>query len=170
MRIAALAPLWALALVFGLFAPALAADNAAPEFTLKDLENKDVKLSEVYKNGPVVVAFWSTWCKNCPDEMKQFQRMYDQYKEQGLTVLGVSIDCSKTVSKVRPWIQGRRFTFPILLDTANNVKRLYNVNPVPHSFIIDTSGQIVYSHIGYRPGDEKAYEAEILKLLKPSQS
>lgn len=170
MRIAALAPLWALALVFGLLAPALAADNAAPEFTLKDLENKDVKLSEVCKNGPVVVAFWSTWCKNCPDEMKQFQRMYDQYKERGLTVLGVSIDCSKTVSKVRPWIQGRRFTFPILLDTANNVKRLYNVNPVPHSFIIDTSGQIVYSHIGYRPGDEKAYEAEILKLLKPSQS
>ncbi len=170
MRIAALAPLWALVLVFGLCAPALAGDNAAPEFTLKDLENKDVKLSEVCKNGPVVIAFWSTWCKNCPDEMKQFQRMYDQYKDQGLTVLGVSIDCSKTVSKVRPWIQGRRFTFPILLDTANNVKRLYNVNPVPHSFIIDKAGQIVYSHIGYRPGDEKAYEAEIVKLLKPSQS
>lgn len=168
MRIAALASLGALILAFGLCVAAHAGDTVAPDFTLKDLENKDVKLSDIYKNGPVVVAFWSTWCKNCPDELKQFQRMYDQYKEQGLTVLAVSIDCSKTVSKVRPWVQGRRFAFPILLDTANNVKRLYNVNAVPHSFIIDKAGQIVYSHIGYRPGDETAYEAEILKLLKPS--
>lgn len=140
--------------------------NTAPDFTLKNIEGKTVKLSEVYQDGPVILTFWSTWCKNCPEEMKHFQRFYDQYKEQGLTVLAVSIDGTKTVSKVRPWVTGRRLNYPILLDTKGDVKRLYHVKPVPHSFVIDSKGQIVYSHVGYRPGDEVKYERHVKELLK----
>ncbi len=165
MRIASLA-LACGALLALAASPLSAADNVAPDFTLKNLQNQEVKLSDVYKDGPVLLTFWSTWCKNCPDEMKHFQRMFDAHKDKGLTVLAVSIDCSKTVSKVRPWINGRRFNYPVLLDTDHQVKRLYHVNPVPHSFVIDTQGHIVYSHVGYRPGDEKAYEAQIGKLLE----
>lgn len=145
--------------------------DAAPDFILKDLNGKKVRLSKVYKEGPVMLSFWSTWCKNCPDEMKHFQRFYDKYKKQGFTVLGISIDDNKTVSKVRPWVMGRRFTFPILFDTKHDAKQLYHVKPVPHSFLVDQKGQIVYSHVGYRPGDEVAYEKELLKLLgqKPAE-
>ncbi len=165
MRVATLTLLCGLLVAAGIWASAEAGDQA-PDFTLRDIKKKNVRLSEVYKEGPVLLTFWSTWCKNCPDEMKHFQRFYDEYKEQGLTVLAVSIDNSKTVSKVRPWIQARRLDYPVLYDTDNKVKRIYHVGPVPHSFVIDQKGQIVYSHVGYRPGDEKTYEKEILKLLK----
>jgi len=158
----------ALAILIGLLlfstSPVMAADKA-PNFTLKNLEGKQVELAEVLKNGPVLISFWSTWCKNCPAEMKHFQKFYDKYKEQGLTVLAISIDTSKTEKKVKPWIKGRRFTFPVLMDTKNKVMKLYHVRPVPHSFVVDQEGQIVYSHVGYRPGDEKAYEKAITKLL-----
>lgn len=146
-------------------APLAQAADQAPDFTLTDLGGKKVKLSDVYKDGPVLVSFWSTWCKNCPAEMKHFQRFYDKYKDQGLTVLSVSIDNSKTVAKVKPWIMGNRFSFPVLLDTNNDVMRLYHVRPVPHSFVVNQKGEIVYSHVGFRPGDEKGYEKTILELL-----
>lgn len=154
-----------LGLLFASVHNAAADTNAAPDFTLKNLDGALVKLSDVYKQGPVILSFWSTWCKNCPEEMKHFQRFYDQYKEQGLTVLGISIDGTKTVAKVKPWVTGRRLNFPILLDQKGDVMRLYHVKPVPHSFIVDREGQIVYSHVGYRPGDEVKYEKEIQKLL-----
>lgn len=155
-------------LVFAVVNVAGADSNVAPDFTLETLDGKTLKLSDVYKNGPVLLTFWSTWCKNCPEEMKHFQRFYDQYKERGLTVLAVSIDGTKTISKVKPWITGRRLNYPVLLDRKGDVKRLYHVKPVPHSFVINPKGEVVYSHIGYRAGDETAYEKEIKKLLKQS--
>jgi cytochrome c biogenesis protein CcmG, thiol:disulfide interchange protein DsbE len=166
MRIAAMA-LLCVVLLFSSFSAQ--ATDKAPDFTLKNLKGKNVKLSDVYKDGPVLLTFWSTWCKNCPEEMNHFQRFYNEYKDQGLTVLALSIDQSKTLSKVKPWVKGRRLDYPVLLDTKNKVKKLYHVSPVPHSFVINTKGEIVYSHVGYRPGDEKAYEAAIKKLLTATE-
>ncbi len=162
MRFAAVALLIGMLLLSTL--PASAADDA-PNFTLKNLKGKPVELAEVLKKGPVLLSFWSTWCGNCPAEMTHFQKFYEKYEEQGLTVLAISIDTSKTEKKVKPWIKGRRYTFPVLMDTKNKVMRLYHVGPVPHSFVINQEGKIVYSHVGFRPGDERGYAAAIAKLL-----
>lgn len=164
MRIATIA-LLCVVFLFTSFSGNAQATDMAPDFTLKNLEGKDVKLSDVYKDGPVLVTFWSTWCKNCPEEMNHFQRYYNDYKEKGLTVLAISIDTSRTLSKVKPWVSGRKLDYPVLLDSKNRVMKLFHVTKVPHSFVINQQGEVVYSHIGYRPGDEKAYEAEIKKLL-----
>ena len=170
MRSLIITILCGLLIIAGIASNAGAADKA-PDFKLKDLKGKTVHLADVYKKGPVLITFWSTWCKNCPEEMKHFQRYYDKYKDQGLTVLAVAIDDSKTVAKVKPWVVGRRFTYPVLYDTNHDVKLRYHVRPVPHSFIVDTQGKIVYSHIGYRPGEEVAYEKKIKELLaaKPAK-
>jgi peroxiredoxin len=156
-----------LALLPGLLlsAPGAWGADAAPDFSLPDLNGKTVRLSSVYAEGPVVLSFWATWCVPCPEEMKHLQRFYEKYKEKGLTVLAPAIDGSKTVSKVKPFVMGRRFTYPILLDTNSDVKRLYRVAVVPTIFIIDRNGQITYSHVGYRPGDEVELEKAIQKAL-----
>jgi peroxiredoxin len=148
---------------------ATAADKA-PDFTLPNLDGKNVKLSELCPSGPVVLSFWATWCVPCPEEMKHLQRLYEKYGEQGLQVLAPAIDGSKTVSKVRPFVMGRRFSFPVLLDTNNDVKRLYRVAVVPTIFLINTAGEVVYHHVGYRPGDEVELEKEIQKVLGPAKS
>ncbi|MBD3237462.1 MAG: redoxin domain-containing protein [Candidatus Eisenbacteria bacterium] len=159
------------ALTAGLVAGSIpAAADQAPDFTLPDLSGNSVKLSATYPNGPVVLSFWATWCVPCPEEMKHLQRLWEKYGEQGLQVLAPSIDGSKTVSKVRPFVMGRRFSFPVLLDTNNDVKRLYRVAVVPTIFLIDTEGNVTYHHVGYRPGDEVELEKEIQKLLGPPKA
>lgn len=149
-------------------APVASAADKAPDFTLPDLDGNSVKLSAACPAGPVVLSFWATWCVPCPEEMKHLQRLYEKYGDQGLQVLAPAIDGSKTVSKVRPFVMGRRFSFPVLLDTNNDIKRLYRVAVVPTIFLINTAGEVVYYHVGYRPGDEVELEKEIQKLLGPA--
>lgn len=162
---------WLSALAFSLlFALAIPAQGVekAPDFSLPSVAGDTVKLSAAYPKGPVVLSFWATWCVPCPEEMKQLQQLYDKYRERGLQVIATSIDGSKTVASVRPFVTGRRFTYPVLLDTNNDVKRLYQVTAVPTVFVINATGEIAYHHVGYRPGDEVELEKEIQKVLAAS--
>jgi peroxiredoxin len=137
------------------------ADEMAPDFSLPNLDGKAVRLSSLYAKGPVVVSFWATWCVPCPEEMKHLQRFYEKYSADSLTVLAIAIDGPKTVSKVKPFVMGRRITMPVLLDSNNDVKRLYRVTAVPTICIVERGGRIAYSHVGYRPGDEVNLEKKI---------
>jgi len=145
------------------------AAESAPDFSLPNLDGKTVRLASVEARGPVVVSFWATWCVPCPEEMKHLQRLYQKYAADSLTVLAVAIDGPKTASKVKPFVMGRRFTMPVLLDTNNDVKRLYNVNAVPTVYVLRRGGVISYTHTGYRPGDEVTLEKEIQKAIGPRQ-
>jgi peroxiredoxin len=142
-----------------------ATGETAPDFSLPDLDGKAVRLSSVYAKGPVVAAFWATWCVPCPEELKHLQRFYEKYPADSLTVLAIAIDGPKTVSKVKPFVLGRRITMPVLLDSNNDVKRLYRVGAVPTVCVIERGGRIAYSHVGYRPGDEVNLEKEIRKAI-----
>jgi peroxiredoxin len=142
-----------------------AAGETAPDFSLPNLDGKAVKLSSVYAKGPVVVSFWATWCVPCPEELKHLQRFYGKYPADSLTVLAVAIDGPKTASKVKPFVLGRRFTMPVLLDTNNDVKRLYQVTAVPTVYVIERGGKVAFTHTGYRSGDEVNLEKEIQKAI-----
>lgn len=139
--------------------------ETAADFSLPNLDGKAVKLSSVYAKGPVVVSFWATWCVPCPEELKHLQRFYEKYAADSLTVLAVAIDGPKTVSKVKPFVLGRRFTMPVLLDTNNDVKRLYRVTAVPTVYVLERGGTVAFNHTGYRAGDEVNLEKEIQKAI-----
>jgi peroxiredoxin len=142
------------------------ADRQAPNFTLPDMDGADVALSSYLSGGPVLLTFWSTWCANCPQELRQFQLLYDEYKSKGFVVVSIAVDGTKTVSKVRPFVVGKRFTFPVLMDTNNDVMRLYQIIGVPTSFLLDASGTIRHTHVGYHDGDELTIEEEIISLME----
>ncbi|MBP6875581.1 MAG: TlpA family protein disulfide reductase [Candidatus Eisenbacteria bacterium] len=161
----------ALALVAALmgFGGAARADKA-PDFSLPDLNGKSVRLSEINKSEPVIVSFWATWCQPCPQEMQHLQRFYETYAKSGLKIVAISIDGPKTVSKVKPFVTGRSFTFPVLLDTNNDVKRIFQVSAVPTVCVLKPGGEVTFHHVGYKPGDEVALEQEIRKVLGLSES
>jgi peroxiredoxin len=155
--------------MLALLAVSAAAADRAPDFELPSLGGEMVKLSEISAQKAVLISFWATWCVPCPEEMKHVQRFYDQYKDAGFDVLAISIDGTKTVSKVKSFVQGRRFSFPVLLDTNNDVKRRYQIKAVPTVYLLRPGGEVVYHHVGYRPGDEVALEKEIKKLMAALQ-
>lgn len=143
----------------------LAQGQTAPDFILPDLEGENYHLSEQIGDGPIFVNFWATWCIPCRTEMKKLKKIYKKFHVQGVEFLAISIDDPKTVAKVKGFVNSNRYPFKILLDTNNEVFQLYQGTYPPLSVLIDRDGQIVYSHTGYRKGDEKRVAEEIAKLL-----
>lgn len=143
-----------------------AQDNTAPDFNLPDMDGKNYQLSENIGEGPILINFWATWCIPCRAEMKKLKDIYNDYHEQGLEILSISIDDTKTVNKVKGFVKTNRYPFTILLDTNSEVFQLYQGSNPPQTVLIDQNGKIVYTHTGYRKGDEIKLAEEIAKLLK----
>jgi len=144
-------------------APAQA--QQAPDFTLRNLDNQEVSLSEL-RGQVVLINFWATWCGPCQVEMPHLQRMHEELSEQGLTILAVSVDEARTSSRVKPHIKSKGFTFPVLLDTATEVVSQYNPQKtLPYSVLVDRQGNVSWRHSGYSPGDEAKLAMKIKELL-----
>jgi len=128
--------------------------RSAPNFKLQDLDGNYVSLKNELGDGPVLLSFWATWCKPCIEEMTKYKEIYSDYKDHGFKVLAISIDDERTVAKVKPFAKSKNYPFLVLLDTNSDVARKYYAQNVPYSVLIDKSGNIVYTHLGYMKGDE----------------
>ena len=138
----------------------------APNFELEDIDGDFIELSEMVGDGPILVSFWATWCKPCIEELGYFKEIYEKYHAKGMQMLAISTDNEKTVAKEKPFVKTKNYPFRVLLDTNSEVSRLYYAQAVPFSVIIDKSGKVVFSHLGYKKGDELEVEEIIQKLLK----
>lgn len=138
------------------------------DFTLPDLDNNDVTLSSYLDKGPVMISFWATWCGPCKEELKKMQPIYEQYKDKGFTYLAVSCDNQKSISKVKSFITSNNYTFPVVLDFEKKVFEAYGgrEDDMPYFVIVSKDKQILYSHLGYKTGDEQTIEEEIKSALK----
>ena len=135
-----------------------------PSILLKDMNGKVVDTKDLAKEGrPVLVSFFATWCKPCMRELTAIHDLYPDWQEQyNLRIYIVSIDQGQDVQKVKPLVDGQAWEYDVLLDDDGEFKRAMNVQSVPHSFLLDKEGRIIYNHVGYTDGDE----AEVEKKLK----
>ena len=158
-----------LMLLLALFAmPTMASDlegKTAPSFRLKTADGKQMSLEDALKDGPVLIDFWATWCQPCKQALPPLSKIYETYKEQGYTMLAISVDNTRSVSKIRPYIRSKGFNFPVLLDTDSQVLRQYGGTNVPHTVLVGQDGMIRKVWIGYHPGEEKEIEEEVVALL-----
>ena len=153
----------ALTLLWGVNTNAGIAQGVAPDFTLKSNSNANVKLSE-HRGDVVMINFWASWCGPCRQEMPLLEQINDRYKDLGFTLIGVNVD--ENPAKAQEILRDIPVNFPILYDSANKVSKLYNVNAMPSTFLVDRNGNLRYFHKGYRPGYEKEYEQQIKTLIK----
>jgi cytochrome c biogenesis protein CcmG, thiol:disulfide interchange protein DsbE len=136
-----------------------------PSVTLKDMEGKTIKTNELGFDGPVVISFWATWCSPCKRELNTIHETYAEWQEEtGVNIVAVSIDDEKTKAQVPVYVNGKGWDYLVLMDPNGDFKRAMGVNNVPHTFLIDKEGNIVYSHNNYAPGDEEKLYEEIKKL------
>ena len=141
---------------------AAAIDGAAPNFKLKTLDGKAVKLSAL-KGKVVMINFWASWCGPCRQEMPLLQEIYSDYRKAGFVLLAVNLD--EDVSEAKKFLKGMEISFPILLDPEGSVADLYKNQAMPSSYFVNREGNLAHLHRGYRPGEEKDYRKTILKLL-----
>jgi len=147
--------------------PAQAAGEQAPDFTLRDIYNKEVSLSD-YKGKVVLVNFWATWCGPCKVEMPHLDKMDAEFEARGFEVLSISTDDARAASMVKPFIKKNGYQFTVLLDKTTSVVSKYNPGKtLPYTAILDREGRIAHVHMGYNAGDEEKMRDEIVALLGP---
>lgn len=136
-----------------------------PVVKLKTIEGKTVDISKITNNGkPIVISFWATWCKPCKTELNNIAEKYEDWQEEtGVKLIAVSIDDSRSSGRVEPYINGQGWDYEVLLDPNGDLKRAMNVNNVPHTFLIDGKGNIVWDHNNYTSGDEEELYEQIKK-------
>ncbi len=141
------------------------AAGKAPDFTLKRMNGGEFILKEEIKKGPVLLDFWATWCSPCKKALPKIELFHNTYADSGLQVVTISIDNPKSQSKIKPFVKGQKYSFDVLFDPNMDVRKLFGGTEIPLTVLIDSEGEIVFKHLGYKPGDEKKVEEEILKVL-----
>lgn len=147
----------------------LTVGKEAPDFSLPNLEEKTVRLSD-YRGKVVFLNFWATWCKPCREEMPSMDVLYKNFEREGLVVLAVSIDRVTTKKDIPPFITSMNLTFPVLVDSWGQTDKRYKLMGVPETYIIDQQGILREKIIGPRDWTVLDNLQTITGLLKNSST
>ena len=141
-------------------------ERTLPAVTLSDVNGKKVNVQDLGKTGKVTVLdFWATWCIPCKKELNNISEVYEDWqKKYNVNIVAVSIDDSRSAPKVKPYVDGQRWTYDVLLDVNQDLKRQLNIQTVPFTLVLDQNGKIIYEHSGYTEGDENILEDAIAGL------
>jgi len=136
-----------------------------PSVDVKTLEGKIVNIQDYVGNGKLtVVSFWATWCSPCKRELDAISDLYPDWKEDyGVEFVAVTIDNARALAKVPAMVSSKGWEYTILSDSKQELQTALNFQTIPQTFLIDASGEILYSHNGYNPGDEFELEDKIKK-------
>ena len=148
-----------------LFISFLTSQNVSPNLKLTKLNGRTVTLSEYLKKGPVLINFWATWCSPCKKEMVYLDKFERKYKDEGLSILSISVDSQKSLSHVRSYIRANDYIYDVFLDPNRQVFKKLNGNLMPTNVLIDTEGKVLWRHYGYIPGDEENMDLQLRSAL-----
>jgi len=135
--------------------------RATPDFILKDLSQKKVKLTD-FKGKVVILNFFTTWCPPCRAEIPELIRLYRLNKEKGLMVLGVSLDMDVPAQGLATFVRNMKITYPVLMGTTDLAEK-YQVNGVPTTILINREGMTHTRYDGLVPASR--FEKDLRSLL-----
>jgi len=138
------------------------AKPAKLDFTLTDVEGRRVRLAE-YSGRVVLLNFWATWCAPCKTEIPWLNELHVRYREQGLVVLGVSVD--DAVARIRPFAQAMKMRYPVLVAAGEDSFK-ESFGPLlgyPTTLLISRAGEICIRHVGIT--EKELLEREVRALL-----
>jgi peroxiredoxin len=139
---------------------ALKIGEVMPDFELPDSSGKTVKLSGALQGKKLVlINFWATWCGPCRVEMPSFEKLYNEQKNNGFTILAIAED--KERAKVDQYLQGKPVSFPVLLDPNNALATQLKIQSFPTTVLLDGNGKIQEVREGVHPYLQYSVEATL---------
>ena len=144
----------------------------APDFSLPTMDGDTATLAQ-YRGQVVLLNFWATWCPPCVYEMPSMERLYQDMRERGFVVIGISVDVDpgewdeqgRSQGIVREYAERLGVTFPVLLDPDGTIESVYNVSGLPTTYVIGRDGRIEGRVVGGREWDSEEYRGRIEELL-----
>lgn len=149
-------------------ATALHAQTTLPEAMVEDVNGIRSSTTTFENDGaPMIISFWATWCKPCLKELAAIEEVYEDWADEtGVKLIAISVDDSRSAPRVRSFVLGSGWEYEVYLDKNGDFKRAMNVVNIPHTFLLDGEGNIVYQHTSYAPGDEDDLYEKILELVE----
>ena len=135
-------------------------DNA-PDFTLLQLNGESFTLSSL-KGKVIILDFWATWCPPCIKGIPDFIDLQEEYKEQGLEVVGVLLDQGKKAS-LEAKVKKMGINYVVVLGGQKVTQSYGGVRAIPTTFIIDQNGNKVEKYVGLNP--KETFENKIKELF-----
>ena len=157
----------ALVLIIGLLAlpgmPSIYAseDNLPPSLELTDPQDQIHSLAQ-YRGQVVLINFWATWCPPCLKEMPMLNELHTTYKDQGVVVLGLSLD-EEGLSITAPFIEKLGIAYPIVESDKKTYQAYGNILTIPHTFVVDRNGLVTKRFVNNQ--SKEAFEAAIKAAL-----
>ena len=136
---------------------------AAPEFSLDSLDGSRITLSTL-RGHPVVLNLWASWCLPCRTEMPGLERVYQEYKDRGVVILGANMTRQDSEEAARSFVEEHALTFPVLLDREGSMQAAYQIVGLPSTYFIDRQGVIRVVVVG-GPMSDAAIASRIEDLL-----
>ena len=144
------------------------AQKTLPSANVKTLEGQSFNVQDLGKSGKItVISFWATWCSPCKKELDAIADYYEEWqKKYGIELVAISVDDARSAAKVPAMVDSKGWKYRILLDPAKELQTAANIQAVPHTFVLDQKGNVVFEHNGYTPGDELELEELFKQLTK----
>ena len=121
------------------------------DFTLYDLDKNKVSMHD-YAGKIVVLNFWATWCPPCKAEIPDFVAAWNTYKSKNIQFFGISDD---DVNALADFAKQYKISYPTLIDgSSDRIMQSWGIDAIPHTFILDGSGEIVFGQLGMMSGDQ----------------
>jgi thiol-disulfide isomerase/thioredoxin len=155
--------------VIGIFTTlSLSQNRTLPSVEVKTLDGKNINIQEIENSGkPIVISFWATWCKPCKKELNNIAEVYEEWQDEtGVKLIAISIDDTRSMSKVMPYVNASDWDYEVYLDPNGDLKRAMGVLSVPHTFLLNGKKEIVWQHRAYADGDEDELLEQIEKIAK----
>ena len=133
---------------------------------LKTLEQETIDLADLLKEKDLtVISFWATWCKPCQAELDAIADLYPEWQEDlGVQMLAITIDTQRQLSKVPGILSTKGWEYTVLSDANNVMRNQLGFQAIPQTYVVDSEGNVLYSHSGYSPGDEYELEDKLKEL------
>jgi len=145
-----------------------AQDKGLPSVNVKTVEGKTVDIQDFAKNGKItVISFWATWCAPCKKELDAIADVYvDWQDDYDMELVAVSVDTRRSAATIPALVASKGWEYSILIGKHAELSAAFNFQTIPQTILVDQSGNIVYHHAGYVPGDEYELEEKIKDLVK----
>ena len=138
----------------GFAAPAtMVVRGPAPEFHVRSLAGRDVRLTTLRHQGPVIVEFWGIRCDSCGAELTQLEAWRKRYGPSGLSIVAFSVDGPNNVNLVKPYVQRLHIAYPVVMDLRPGMQERYHASLMPTSYLVDRAGNIDMIRAGFVRGD-----------------
>lgn len=137
--------------------------SPAPTFSLPSLEGEELSLED-FRGKAILLNFWATWCGPCRYEMPSLEALYQKYKDQGLVVLGISVD-EEGWKPIREFLKVVPVSFPIVLDKDQRVTEAYETYRVPETYFIDPEGKVAGKVVGPQDFHQDVFYKKVERIL-----